>query len=158
MNDKNSTNANLPNEKASTSNEEEAKEEEVMQYITMGDDFDVDDIIRFVDSHFNIDVEKDDTIANDLEKEFVVRVKRQLGHWVEVTVDAARKRITCNCEDYNADAFCTHCATFEVLQFGMMPNTKCTKSYEKWNEMRSTCIDKLKKTYVDINEDLHARA
>ena len=77
-------------------------------------------------------------------------MKRQLGAWVAVTVDAVKRKVCCNCEDYCADRYCPHCALFEVLQFDMLPMNKCAKPGEKWGDIKTACIKTLKDTYVDI--------
>jgi hypothetical protein len=81
-----------------------------------------------------IKVAGDELIERLLDSTLTVRVPRQLGHWVEVEVDGTTKKITCNCEDYNFDRFCPHCASFEVLQFGKnpaMPTRRLARSGEK---------------------------
>ena len=52
-------------------------------------------------------------------------LKRQLGSSSEVEIDSANRRVTCNCEDYKFHNTCFHQATFEVLQFGVVPNKNC---------------------------------
>ena len=68
----------------------------------------------------------------------------------EMFVDAERKRVSCTCEDDSADRYCPHCGFFEVLQFNKVPSTSCATSGERWNDIRATCIDVLKKTYVEV--------
>ena len=119
-------------------------------HIYCGEDFDVGDLCSFLDAHHGIEVDNDNVLQMENDKEHLVKVKRQLGSWVEVHVDARRQRVTCTCEDYNADRYCPHCATFEVLQFGRLPTTKCCYAGERWNDVKKKCVDVLKRTYVDI--------
>ena len=98
----------------------------------------------------DIKVAGDELIERLLDSTLTVRVPRQLGHWVEVEVDGTSKKITCNCEDYNFDRFCPHCASFEVLQFGKEPSNAHQKAGEKWGEIRKKCIELLKKKEVTI--------
>ena len=112
-------------------------------HIYCGEDFDVGDLCAFLDAHHGIEVDNDNVLQMENDKEHLVKVKRQLGSWVEVHVDARRQRVTCTCEDYNADRYCPHCATFDVLQFGRLPTTKCCYAGERWNDVKKKCVDVL---------------
>jgi len=123
-------------------------------YVYCGDDYNYDEMVSFVDnlmSEHSIDIDNDEVVAAELAKKCEVRVKRQLGDFNEVFIDAKKKKVSCTCEDYSAERYCPHCAFFEVLQFGKIPSTSCAKSGERWNDIRETCIDILKKTYVDVS-------
>ena len=117
--------------------------------IYCGEDFSFEELQSFCISH-GFDIEADEIIMRELAKECELRVKRQLGAWVAVTVDAVKRRVCCNCEDYCADRYCPHCALFEVLQFNMLPKNKCAIPGEKWDEIRTACIKTLKDTYVAV--------
>jgi hypothetical protein len=122
-------------------------------YLYCGEDYSCDELESFVVNlmqDHGINVEDDKLVASELAKECEVLVKRQLGHFCEVFVDAERKRVSCTCEDYSADRYCPHCGFFEVLQFNKVPSTSCATSGERWNDIRATCIDVLKKTYVEV--------
>ena len=85
------------------------------------------------------------SIAEEKER---VGPPRQLGDWIQVDCNHMNKRVTCGCEDYNFDGMCFHVATFEVLQFGKLPDDDCEHENERWGEIRKKCIKVLKKTYL----------
>lgn len=118
-------------------------------FVVIDVDFDANEIMDFMKEN-DIKVAGDELIERLLDSTLTVRVPRQLGHWVEVEVDGTTKKITCNCEDYNFDRFCPHCASFEVLQFGKEPSNAHQKAGEKWGEIRNKCIELLKKKEVTI--------
>ena len=119
--------------------------------IYCGEDFSLEELESFCCNHGLIDDDK--IITRELVRECELRVKRQLGAWVAVTVDAVKRKVCCNCEDYCADRYCPHCALFEVLQFDMLPTNKCAKPGEKWVDIKTACIKTLKDTYVDIKRN-----
>ena len=73
---------------------------------------------------------------------------RELGDWIEVEVDGVKKRVTCNCEDYNFHYICFHQVTFELLQFSNLPDEKCSRSTENWTVIRNRVLEYLKKMYL----------
>ena len=107
----------------------------------------VDDFLQLLQED-GIDVENDATLHNLLEDKERISLKRQLGSWIEVEIDSANRRVTCNCEGYNFHYTCIHQATFEVLQFGMVPNKKCCYTIERWDDIHKTCVNFLKKHYL----------
>ena len=60
------------------------------------------------------------------------------------------KKVTCNCEDYNFEGYCQHCAMFEVMQFSQFPGIEQSRPKERWQEIRKKCISAMKNIYVDI--------
>jgi len=113
------------------------------------DEFDWCDILKFLESN-NVDVETDTTLKSIEEASNRVRLKRQLGDWIEVDVDANSKRVKCNCEDYNTDRTCYHQATLEVLQFKKYPIIKHQKGQEQWPKLRTKCLAVLNKTCIKV--------
>ena len=111
----------------------------------------VDDFLRLL-MQDGIDVENDSMLHNLLEDNERIHLKRQLGDWIEVEIDSANQRVTCNCEDYNFHYTCIHQATFEVLQFGMLPNKSCTFTVEKgnWSNIHKTCVKFLHDHYLGL--------
>ena len=91
------------------------------------------------------DLDSDTLIESQMEIKNQMRLNRELGSWVEVEVDGNKKRVTCNCEDYNFNYVCVHQVTFDVLQFNQLPNNTCSHQSERWPVMRTECIKYLKK-------------
>ena len=118
--------------------------------LVFGDDFEMEDLLQFLQETCGIEVEDDEVIANKLARKGLVRLPRQLGHWIEVSVDASKKKVTCNCEDYNFEGYCQHCAMFEVMQFSQFPGIEQSRLKERWQEIRKKCISAMKNIYVDI--------
>ena len=113
------------------------------------DEFDWYDILKFLESN-NVDVETDATVKSIQEASNKVRLKRQLGDWIEVDVDSNLKRVKCNCEDFNRCHACFHQATLEVLQFKKYPIIKLQTGQEQWQSLRTKCLSVLKKTSVKV--------
>ena len=108
------------------------------------DEFDAADILKFfADNDF---IDANDARLNDMiDSSLRIGPKRQLGDWIEIDVDADRRLVTCNCEDFNTDGCCFHQATFDVLQFSRLPKSNHQLGYELWDTIRSKCIQVLKK-------------
>jgi len=113
------------------------------------DEDDWSDVLNFLEKN-GVDVGNDATLKSIDEAAKRVRLPRQLGDWIEVTVDAVTKRVKCNCEDFNTEGACWHVCTFEVLQFKMYPNQQCQKGQESWSSIRDKCIEVLKKTFIQV--------
>ena len=67
---------------------------------------------------------KFDSVAFDMKEMSVMREPktriaepRQLGDWITITVDAGKKRISCDCEQCNRYGICTWVDTMMVIQF-----------------------------------------
>ena len=118
----------------------------------LNEEFGEEEILEIFED-LGVDVENDILIAKELareiSKQLLVRSPGQLGHWIETEVDATRSKVRCNCEDYNFDRFCLHCATFESLQFGHHPDSTNQIHDEKWYDILTKCKKVLRKTYVD---------
>ena len=141
------------NEKVQEANPDEVEDDNnASNWVELDEEFataeTVDDFLRLLKED-GIDVENDAMLHNLLEDKERISLKRQLGSWIEVEVDSENKRVTCNCEDYNFHYTCIHQATFEVLQFGMLPNKDCSLTVEKWKEIGKTCVRFLKKHYLE---------
>ena len=118
-------------------------------FVQWTDEFSDGDILNFLQGQ-GLDVDNDDHLRGLLEASERVSLTRQFGDWIEVEVDGQRKRVTCNCEDYNFHYICFHQVTFELLQFGQMPNNKCSRSTENWTTIRERVIEFLKEKYLDV--------
>ena len=109
------------------------------------DDGSAEEMIQLL-TNLEFDLEGDAMLNSLMAESNRITLKRQLGSWIEVEVDASKGRVTCNCEDYNFHYLCVHQVTMEVLQFGKLPNNKCSKHHENWKEIRAECIRYLKRT------------
>lgn len=118
-------------------------------YVQWTDEFSGEDILNFLEGQ-GFDVSNDQLLHSLLAACERVFLKRQLGDWIEVEIDGEKKRVTCNCEDYNFHYICFHQATFEVLQFCRFPDEKCSLSTENWRDIRKRVIEYLKKMYLDV--------
>ena len=113
-------------------------------YLNWTDEFDAADIFKFISENEVIDgtdLRLDDMMESNLR----IGPKHQLGDWIEVDVDADRRVVSCNCEDFNADGYCFHQATFDVLQFSRLPKSNHQLGHEIWEDTRTKCIQVLKK-------------
>ena len=108
---------------------------------------DIDNLLLLLQED-GIDVENDVMLHHLLEDRERICLRRQLGSWIEVYIDGDRKRVTCNCEDYNCHYSCLHQALFEVIQFGKLPNSDCSFTVEDWNQIHKTCVKFMKDTYL----------
>ena len=115
-------------------------------WLTIEDESSADDILQLLTTTFGLDVEGDTMLHALLADSERISLKRQLGSWIEVEVDAVKQQVTCNCEDNNFHYLCVHQVTLEVLQFGRLPSSKCCKHHEKWDEIWAECIQYLKRT------------
>ena len=113
------------------------------------DEMDWSDVLNFLEKN-GVDVGNDATLKSIDEAAKRVRLPRQLGDWIEVSVDAVTKRVKCNCEDFNTEGACYHVCTFEVLQFKRYPNQECQKGQESWSRIRDKCMEVLKKTFIQV--------
>lgn len=118
-------------------------------YVEWTDEFGEGDILDFLQGQgFNV---SSDHFLQSLHDECErISLPRQLGDWIEVEVDGVKKRVRCNCEDYNFHYICFHQVTFELLQFCKLPNENCSKSTENWTVIRSRVLEYLKKMYLDV--------
>ena len=112
------------------------------------DEFGEEEILALLAKEGFKDCESDLRLQSIAEEKERVGPPRQLGDWIQVDCDHVNKRVTCGCEDYNFDGMCFHVATFEVLQFGKLPDEDCEHENERWGEIRKKCIKVLKKTYL----------
>ncbi len=90
----------------------------------------------------NID---DDNSDNDIEEEELchrVRVKRELGDWVQTMYDHSTQKISCNCECFNRHDVCCHVIYVEVVHLNKLP-TK-SKANEQWQRRREQILHNLK--------------
>lgn len=118
-------------------------------YVEWTDEFDEGDLLDFLKVQ-GFDVGSDQFLNSVLEACERISLKRQLGDWIEVMVDGVKKRVTCNWEDYNFHYICFHQVTLELLQFGKMPDDKCSLGTENWRDIRSRVLEYLKKMYLDV--------
>lgn len=82
------------------------------------------------------DVFKDDKLFDDIdttERRTVamanrlddVRVPREMGHWRKLEINAAGRRVVCNCEKCNFDGpRCPWVTMFQAIEFGVRPSDK----------------------------------
>jgi hypothetical protein len=105
-------------------------------------------------TELDFDLEGDIMLNSLMDESNRITLKRQLGSWIEVEVDGLKRRVTCNCEDYNFHYLCVHQVTLEVLQFGRLPSNKCSKHHENWNDIRAESIRYLKRTSLCDHNDL----
>ena len=125
----------------------QSSEEEVFLYWT--DEFNESDIMEFLFKNGVIDEEEVDLrLESMMEEKERIGPSRQLGDWIQIDINHVTRRITCNCEDYNFDGTCFHQAMFEVLQFGILPESDYQYDHEQWDGIRKKCIEVLKKTYL----------
>ena len=121
------------------------------EWITWDEECTFDQIVSsLVDA--GIDVEHDTMLHSLVGDTDRVSLKRQLGSWIEVDVYGMRKRVTCNCEDYNFHYTCIHQCTLDVIQFGRLPEIGCSKANEQWEEIRTVCIQYWKENAIDMSE------
>ena len=105
-------------------------------------------------TELDFDLEGDIMLNSLMDESNRITLKRQLGSWIEVEVDGLKRRVTCNCEDYNFHYLCVHQVTLEVLQFCRLPSNKCSKHHENWNDIRAESIRYLKRTSLCDHNDL----
>ena len=117
------------------------------------DDCSDEEMIQLL-TKLEFDLEGDTMLDLLMAESNTITLKRQLGSWIEVEVDAVKGRVTCNCEDYNFHYLCVHQVTLEVIQFGKLPNNKCSKHHENWNDIRAECIRYLKRTSLCDHNNL----
>jgi len=123
------------------------KKENIEEYLYWTDEFEEAEILDLLSKEGFKDLDADETLQSIAEEKERVGPPRQLGDWIQVDCDHVNKRVTCCCEDYNFDGMCFHVATFEVLQFGKLPDGDCEFENEHWGEIRKKCIKVLKKQY-----------
>ena len=111
-------------------------------------EFGEEEVLAFFDKHGFKDCDDDVRLRRIVQDSKRVGPKRQLGDWIQVDVDAERKVVSCNCEDFNFDARCFHQALFEVLQLNRLPDCSHEYDNEQWDEIRKKCIKVLKATYL----------
>jgi len=124
------------------------KKESIEEYLYWTDEFGEAEILDLLAKEGFKDLDTDKCLQSIAEEKERVGPPRQLGDWIQVDCDHVNKRVTCCCEDYNFDGMCFHVATFEVLQFGKLPDGDCELENEHWGEIRKKCIKVLKKQYL----------
>ena len=142
------TNKKIKGKNKKSKASKDGEEAGIEEYLYWTDEFDEEDILKFLNDHGFKDCDSDLWLKSIAEESTRVGPKRELGDWVEVDVDAERRVVTCNCEDFNFDGFCYHVATFELLQFGVMPGDGCENDTENWVEIRKKCIRVLKHAHL----------
>jgi len=116
-------------------------------YVEWTDEFSEEDILNFLQAQ-GFEVSGDRLLHSLLDACERISLTRELGDWIEVEVDGVKKRVTCNCEDYNFHYICFHQVTFELLQFSKLPDEKCSRSTENWTMIRNRVLEYLKKMYL----------
>ena len=91
------------------------------------------------------ELRNDNVILNEIKRLKAVNDPREMGDWIEVEIDAEKKRVTCNCEEYNFGAYSAEIAFFEVLQFGKPPPIHCKPPSERWQSIKIDVLRVLKR-------------
>ena len=80
-----------------------------------------------------------------------VRVLREMGDGVTVSVGKDCCKTCCNCEMFNRWRICRHVIWIEVLHFRKFPTGDISYAEDGWEGIRDRLLDIIKKTHIDIS-------
>ena len=80
-----------------------------------------------------------------------VRVLREMGDGVTVSVGRECCKTCCNCEMFNRWRICRHVIWIEVLHFRKFPTGDISSAEDGWEGIRERLLDIIKKTHIDIS-------